>query len=270
MFIRSGSKFCLSFRSLILAASKGVKGLGLAPSTLGEQWHEKNCHYLQVPKSCLAAIVIDSEVQLQKPLARKVVVIIIVLAAATVLVGKSSKLIMSWKNPAYSPAKKFHRVLALGLSDKTVVRVDFEDALAAELSSKGYDAVPGNTILLRPAGTQLDLNYLREQIRGQQIEAVVVSRLVKVDETVTYVPGTEYFTPYPYYGTLYPVVYSPGYLQKEKKVRIETNLYYVNGAPDGQLVWTGTTDTFNPSNVHKAIKGLVNLVVTKMQKDEVL
>jgi len=207
---------------------------------------------------------------------RKVLAIFVVLATAGLLVGKSSKLLMSWKNPSYIAEKKFHRVLALGLSNKAEVRADFEDALAAQLSSQGYEAIPGNTILLRPPGTQLDLNYLREQIRANQIEAVVVSRLVKVDETVTYVPGTAYYVPYPYYntfygyyGTLYPVVYSSGYLQKEKKVRVETNLYVTSG-PDGQLIWTGTTDTFNPSNVHKAIKGLVNLVVTQMQKEQVL
>ena len=207
---------------------------------------------------------------------RKVLAIVMVLAVAASLFGKSSKLLMSWKNPSYSAEKKFHRVLALGLSNKAEVRADFEDALAAQLSSQGYEAIPGNTILLRPPGTQLDLNYLKEQIRANEIEAVVVSRLVKVDETATYVPGTAYFVPYPYYntfygyyGTLYPVVYSPGYLQKEKKVRVETNLYVTPGT-DGQLIWTGTTDTFNPSNVHKAIKGLVNLVVTQMEKEQVL
>jgi hypothetical protein len=36
------------------------------------------------------------------------------------------------------------------------------------------------------------------------------------------------------------------------------------------LVWTGITDTFNPSNVHKAINGLVKLVVTQMQNEQVL
>ena len=207
---------------------------------------------------------------------RKVLAIAIVLAAAILVFGKSSKLVMSWKNPSYSPEKKFHRVLALGLSDKTEVRADFEDALAAQLAGTGLDAVPGNTILLRPPGTKLDLNTLKEQIRANQIEAVVVSRLIKVDDTVTYIPGVPYVVPFPYYntfyayyGTLYPVVYSPGYLQKEKKVRIETNLY-VTSAPDGQLVWTGITDTFNPSDVHKAIKGLVKLVVTEMQNQEVL
>jgi len=207
---------------------------------------------------------------------RTLLPIVIVLAAAGLLFGKSSKLLMSWRNPAYNAEKKFHRVLALGLSDKADVRADFEDALAAELTGQGYDAIPGNTILLRPPGTQLDLDYLKEQIRANRIEAVIVSRLVKVDNKITYVPGTAYFMPYPYYnsfygyyGTLYPVVYSPGYLQNEKKVRVETNLY-VTSATDGQLVWTGTTDTFNPSNVHKAISGLVTLVVTRMRKDGTL
>lgn len=202
-------------------------------------------------------------------------VIILILAAAAFLFG-SSKLITSWANPSISPLPKFHRVLALGFSNKMEVRADFEDALAAELTKKGYEAVAGNTILLRPPGTKLDLTYLREQVQANQIEAIVVSRLIKVKDSVNYVPGTAYFVPYPYYntfygyyGTLYPVVYSPGYLQEERKVRVETNLYLTT-APDGQLVWTGITDTVNPSNVHNAIKGLVNLVVGKMQKEKVL
>jgi hypothetical protein len=207
---------------------------------------------------------------------RRVLAGVIVLVAATLLFGKSSKLVMSLRLPN-APARKVHRVLALGFSNRTGVRADFEDALAAQLASSGLEAVPGNTILLRPPGTQLDLNYLREQIQANQIEAVVVSRLIKVENTVTYIPGGAYTVPSPYYntfygyyGTLYPVVYSPGYLQQEKKVRVETNLYYVTGAPDGELVWTGITDTLNPSDVHKAIKGLVKLVVTQMHNEEVL
>jgi hypothetical protein len=207
---------------------------------------------------------------------RRVLAGVIILVAGTLVFGKSSKLVMSWKNPAYSPEKKFHQVLALGLSDKTEVRADFEDALAAQLASTGLQAIAGNTILLRPKGTQLDMTYLREQIRANQIEAVVVSRLINVENTTTYIPGAPYIVPfsyyntfYGYYGTVYPVVYSPGYLQKEKKVRIETNLY-VTSTPDGQLIWTGITDTFNPSDVHKAINGLVKLVVTQMQQEEVL
>jgi hypothetical protein len=189
--------------------------------------------------------------------------------------AKSSKVVMSWRNPQ-APTTKFHHVLALGLSQKTSVRADFEDALAAQLETVGLTSTPGNTILLRPEGTELDLNYLRGQIRNNNIEAVVVSRLLKIENKVTYVPGSPMFTPYPYYGTfygyyrtVYPVIYSPDYLQEEKKVRIETNLYYIS-EPDGILVWTGVTDTFDPKKLHKAIRELVTLIVRQMQSDGVL
>jgi hypothetical protein len=184
---------------------------------------------------------------------------------------------MSWKNPAYVHTKAFSRVLALGLSDKAGIRADFEDALAAQLAETGVETIPGNTILLRPEGSHLDLQYLKTQVRENKLDAVVVSRLIKVDNTVTYVPGTAYVPPplpyygtfYGYYGAIYPVVYTPGYLKEEKKVRIETNLYVISSG-EGELVWTGITDTFNPSDVNKAIDRLVKLVVKQMRLDGAL
>jgi len=104
----------------------------------------------------------------------------------------------------------------------------------------------------------------------------VVSRLIKVENTVTRIRGIPYTAPFPYYntfygyyGAVYPVVYGPDYLKEEKRVRIETNLYVIS-SQEGELVWTGITDTFNPSNLRKAINGLVKLVVKQMQSDEVL
>lgn len=199
------------------------------------------------------------------------------LFAVALASGKSSKVVMSWKNPAYTHTKDFSRVLALGLSDKARIRADFEDSLAAQLAEAGLETIPGNTILLRPEGSRLDLQYLRTQVRENKIDAAVVSRLIKVDNTVTYVPGTPYVPPplpyygtfYGYYGAVYPVVYSPGYLKEEKKVRIETNLYVITSG-EGELVWTGITDTFNPSDTTKAIDRLVKLLVKRMRQDGAL
>jgi hypothetical protein len=207
----------------------------------------------------------------------RILVGVTLMFVVTPTVGKSSKLVMSWKNPAYVRSKPFARVLALGLSDKAKIRADFEDALAAQLAETGMETIAGNTILLRPEGTNLDLQYLRTQVRENKLDAVVVSRLIKVDNTVTYVPGTAYIPPplpyygtfYGYYGAVYPTVYTPGYLKEEKKVRIETNLYVISSG-EGELVWTGITDTFNPSNVDKAIDRLVKLVVKQMRDDGAL
>jgi hypothetical protein len=202
--------------------------------------------------------------------------VVIVLITVTSSSGRSSKLVMGWKNPAYVAGKKFARILALGLSDQTVVRADFEDALAAQLAQTGIEIIPGHSILLRPEDTEFDLNYLKTQIREHNIDAVVVSRLISVENTETYVPGVPYAPPYPYYntfygyyGAVYPIVYTPGYLKKEKKVRIETSFYAIS-SDEGELAWTCITDTFNPSNVKKAIDRLVKLVVKQMQTDGVM
>jgi hypothetical protein len=206
----------------------------------------------------------------------KLTAVTIALLVTTLTPAKSSKLVMSWTNPEHVSGKSFHRVLALGMSDNVEIRADFEDAIAKQLSAPGVEVIPGHSILLRPEGSQIDLNYIKTQIREHKIEAVVVSRLLKVEKTVTYIPGGPYPVPYPYYSsfygyyrTVYPVVYSPDYLKEEKKVRVETNLYTISPT-DGELVWTGVTDTFNPSNVQKAINNLVKLVVKQMRSEGAL
>ena len=82
--------------------------------------------------------------------------------------SKSSKLVISWKNLSYVSGKELHRVLGLGLSDKTAIRADFEDALAEQLRGTGVETIAGNTILLRPESTRFDPDYLRAQIREKQ------------------------------------------------------------------------------------------------------
>ena len=88
-------------------------------------------------------------------------------------------------------------------------------------------------------------------------------------DTVTISPGSRYGTFYGYYGAVYPVVYSPDYLVEERTVQVETNLYAAT-PPDGELIWTGTTDTFNPSSAHKVINGLVQLVVKELEELAIL
>ena len=161
------------------------------------------------------------------------------------------------------------------MSAKPGVRADFEDALSHLVSQTGVEAVPGNTILLRPEDTQLNLDYLKTQIKTFKIDTVIVSRLVKVDKSVTYIPGQP-LTPYPWYGSfygyysaLYPVVYSPDYLREDTTVRVETNVYSVTSG-EGQLLWTGVSDTFNPRSAKKVIDSLSKLIVKELQKEGLL
>jgi outer membrane protein assembly factor BamB len=202
---------------------------------------------------------------------RILLVALILFAAATG--DASTKLKMSWKNPGYS-GQRFTKILVIGMSNNLETRADFEVALASEITRPGIVGVAGTDILLRPTAGPLDLVYIKEQIRAYKIDAVVVSRLVKVETKITYIPGQPYFLPYyntfsGYYGTVYPAVYSPDYLAKDRTVRVETNAYAVK-PPDGELIWTGTSDTFNPGSAHKVIKPLVSLIVKELEREAIL
>jgi len=204
---------------------------------------------------------------------KQILLVAFVLFAAATGNASSTKLKMSWKNPIYS-GQRFKNILVIGMSNNLETRADFEVALANAITSHGLTAIAGTDILLRPTAGPLDLKYLREQIAAYKIDAVIVSRLVKVETNLIYVPGQPYFLPYyntfyGYYGAVYPVVYSPDYLVEEKTVRVETNLYAAK-PPDGELIWTGTSDTFNPSSAHKVINGLVQLVVKEFEKLTIL
>lgn len=200
----------------------------------------------------------------------------LMLLALTVASAKSIKMVTSWLNPKYQ-GQTFHKVLVIGVAQDLAVRDDFEDEMAAQIVRPGMQTIPGNQILLRPdPKAKLDLVYLREQIRANQIDAVVVSRLLRIDKKVISVPSTTYVVPFPYYysfygylGAVYPVVYDPGYTQVNTTVAVETNVY-ATSAPDGELVWTGASDSFNPKSAKKVADDLVKLVPKQMEKDGLL
>ena len=203
-------------------------------------------------------------------------VIAVLLVASAPAIGKSTKLVASVKSPTYN-GQHFAHVLVIGMSDHPSVRVDFEQAMSDALTAAGVHAIPGYNILLRPKGTQLDPAYLKQQIKEHNIDAVVVSRLVGVKSEVTYIPGQAYTVPYPYYnsfygyyGAIYPRVYSPDYLREDKTVRVETNVYGTS-TPEGEFVWTGISETFNPDpkKIDKAINAVVQVVVQDLKKEAI-
>ncbi len=157
------------------------------------------------------------------------------------------------------------------------MRADFEDELAVQISRPGIETIPGNHILLRPdPGVPLNLDYLRSQIRDNHIDAVVVTRLLKVDRKVTTVPSSTYMAPYPYYysfygylGAVYPMIYDPGYTREDTTVSVETNVY-ATSKPDGDLVWNGVSKSFNPKSAKKVADGLVKEIPKQMVKDGLL
>jgi len=190
------------------------------------------------------------------------------------MAGKSTKLAFSWTNPNFTGGP-FKNILVLAVNGRASARADFEDQMVAVISRPGIVAVQSYSLIPRPDATPIDKKQLRDVVQGQNFDAILVSRLVKYDKKVKYVPG-QIYTPYAYYGTfygyyeeIYPVVYSPGYMEREVEAQVETN-FYSTAKDDGELEWTGTSDTVNPRSLNKAIDAVVGLVVRELERGKII
>jgi hypothetical protein len=197
-----------------------------------------------------------------------------VLAIPIFLAASSPKMELSWKNPNYTSGP-FKNILVLALNGKAENRAEFEDELVAAIARPGIQATQSYVFLPRPNATPIDKNDLKAVILQQKFDAIIVARLTKAEKKTTYVSG-EVYNPFPFYGTfggyydaVYPLVYSPGYLEKEKLAQVEAN-FYSTAKSDGELVWTGTTNTFNANSPMKIIKELVKIVTKELEKQEVI
>lgn len=200
--------------------------------------------------------------------------VLMVLAGAALLTAASPKLEFSWKNTNYT-AGTFKNILVLALNGKAANRAEFEDELVAAITRPGGQASPSYEYMPRPDLTPIDMKDFRELVREQKFDAIVVARLTKRDTKTTYVEGQDY-TPFPYYntfygyyGALYPVIYTPGYMKTEKEAQVEVNLYST-AKPDGELVWTGTTNTFEAESAMKIIKEIVKIVSKELERQNVI
>jgi hypothetical protein len=199
---------------------------------------------------------------------------VVLVAFAGLLASAAPKLALSWKNPSYTGGT-FKNILVLALNGKAANRAEFEDRLVAAIARPTEKAFPSYEFIARPDATPIDMKDLRELVKEQRFDAIVVARLTKKDTKTTYVEGQVY-SPYPYYGTfygyynaLYPVIYTPGYMETEKEAQVEVNVYSTV-QPDGELVWTGTTNAFDAGSAMKAIKDLVKVVSKELEKQNII
>jgi len=181
-----------------------------------------------------------------------------------------SKLKFQWKNANYKGGT-FRNILVLAINGKALARADFEDRMVQEMARPGVTVTQSYTLMPRPDATPINMNDLRGYVKDNKFDAIVASRITNLSQTWKEMSPADF--PFdPYYGTFYgyyaavaPLVYDPSYMVKETDVQVETN-WYAAVAPDGQLVWSGTTDSKNPHSEPKAVDVIVKALVPAFEE----
>jgi hypothetical protein len=187
------------------------------------------------------------------------------IAIVAMVVGcTTAKPVAEWRDDSYQGGP-FNNVLIIGVSGQEAIRRTFEKTFVNRLREEQVNAVAGFEATLGEARPTKD--SIKAAIKEKNIDAVLVTHLIGVDEKQIYHPPTYSGSVYGYYGFVRGYAYDPGYVSQQKTVKLETNLY---DASSETLVWSMQSATINPSSEKKLIEAKIKTVVERLKAQQLL
>lgn len=186
----------------------------------------------------------------------------------------STTLTSVWRDSSYSGGR-FQTLLVMGISKEAGIRRIFEDEFSAKLRSAGVIAIPGYTLI--PQDGQVPRAVVDAAIVKAGADGVLVTRLLQIERRTEYAPGYPRAVPavgyrrnfYGYYGSTWgptPYAATPQRFDYDV-VALETNLWRSEG---GELVWSGTTQSFAPSDVRQATQEFAEVIIKALREQKLI
>ncbi len=178
----------------------------------------------------------------------------------------NTKIEQSWVDP--DQKKSYNDLLIIGIAESEQNRRVYESHFVQELKAAGTEAEPSYKLI--KSNQKINRDTVSKSIKGMNIDGVIVTHMVAVDEETIYRPSMDYMPMYGrgYYGGLYSYyphvntyVQRPGYYSTHETYTIETNLYDVESE---ELVWSARSRTFSPASVSEIIVDMTKLLIADL------
>jgi len=198
----------------------------------------------------------------------------VVLVFCLLLITSCSRTTMDyvWKDPSYQGGK-FNKVLVVGVTKNQTNRILFENKFVAELKTYGTDAISSYTII--PSAEKLDKAKVESEIKPLEVDAVVVTKLMSIEQKKTYSRVVNPSQTQPRlqrggwvdYSTDYETAKDRGSYYQYEVVGLETKIY---DAQTDKLIWSGWTDTVLEDSVEVAIGSLIKTITKSLSDNQLI
>ena len=177
------------------------------------------------------------------------------------VLGGGTKIVQRWVSPDVAKYQ-FDHVLTICIIKDPTTRQMVEDAMAAR--AKKGNALPSYGILQE--AELRDKERAKSKILQMGFDGAVVMRPLRVEDRVTYVPGSYpsyYGSFWGYYGYAWPSLYVPDYVYTDKVVQVETMIFSIK---DDKLLWTTLSETTNPESARDVVLGIAKAIGKEAKK----
>jgi len=182
----------------------------------------------------------------------------------------NTKITQSWADPGNK--KTYSDFLIIGIGESQHNRRAYESYFVEELIVNGAEAEASYRLI--KSSDEIERNTVLKAIEGLDIDGVLITHMVAVDEETVYRSGANYAygayagyggygrSMYGYYPYVNGYVHSPGYYTTHESYTLETTLYDV---VTEELVWTARSETFSPESVNEVIVDLTRLLINDLK-----
>jgi hypothetical protein len=201
---------------------------------------------------------------------RKLTPLVSLILATLVLAGcQTTALQSAWYDPTFTGGP-MHRIAVVAAGVNVASRRLAEDIFSQRLRALGVHAAPGWEVVADEARNAPE--PFTEALRRSGAEGVLVIRVLGVD-TRTQVATMMVTTTVPTWGG---PMWGPGWgstsvwatttvpvtqVSQYNLVMVETSLYEVS---TGRLVWSGITQTLNPSDFQRDVGGFADVIIGQL------
>ena len=178
----------------------------------------------------------------------------------------NTKLTSTWMDEKKS-GSTYNDILIIGIAEHEHNRRLFEEEFYKQLGNMGIESEVSYSIL--PKSTDINRDTVTAAIKGKDIDAIIITHMIGIEEQTVYRQSMNYMLPRGYYNGLYsyyPQVHTyvnqPGYYTTHDIVKLETNLYEVNSE---ELVWSAQSQSFAPESAKEVVDDLIKLVIKDLK-----
>lgn len=166
-----------------------------------------------------------------------------------------------WKDDTYrdGPLKK---VLIIGVDRNLAVKRLLEDELARQMKERGTGAIPSHTVL--PEDIILEKEMIAAKIRELGLDAVLVARLIDVEDAGVYETSPIFSEVSGYYGYYLQCceAVSVGY-----NVVIETRIF---DAKYDKVIWAALSETIFEGSAENVVRSFVPVIIKDLNERRLL
>lgn len=197
----------------------------------------------------------------------------------------NTKLIQTWSDPQNKVSYK--DIMVVGISDSEQTRRAYESYFVVSFQDQGIESLASYTLISHEDEQKIDgekgtfRSIVESAVKGSDIDAVLVTHIVSIEEEEIYRPSMDYQPAYgmpyynaSYYGGMYgyhgyvtTYVQQPGYYTEEQTYILESSLYDVKTE---ELVWTTRSRTFAPDSIDETIKDVSALIIDDMKSRKLI